>query len=54
MIRAGDVISDYLGIGGHLLLSGQDVGFWDDGLSGFLYHPYFGQFLRAKVLAESY
>jgi uncharacterized repeat protein (TIGR01451 family) len=53
MIRAGDVISDYLGIGGNLLISGQDVGFWDDGLSGFLYHPYVGQFLRAKVLADN-
>ena len=32
-INADRVISDFLGAGGHLLLSGQDVGFYDDYLS---------------------
>ena len=52
MIHAGDVISDYIGLGGNLLLSGQDIGYWDDGRSGILYHPYFRQFLKATVLAD--
>ncbi|HET7088853.1 MAG TPA: S8 family serine peptidase [Anaerolineae bacterium] len=32
-IGAGDAISSYLSAGGSLLLSGQDVGFWDGGLA---------------------
>ena len=52
MIHAGDVISDYMGIGGNVFLSGQDIGFWDNGLSGILYHPYYRQFLKAEVLAD--
>jgi uncharacterized repeat protein (TIGR01451 family) len=52
LIGAGDTISDYLGIGGNLFLTGQDVGFWDDGLSGITWHPYYGQFLKAKVMAD--
>ncbi len=52
LIGAGDVISDYLGLGGNLLLSGQDVGFWDDGLSGLTWHPYYQKFLKAQIVAD--
>jgi uncharacterized repeat protein (TIGR01451 family) len=52
MIGAGDVISDYLSMGGNLFLTGQDVGFWDDGLSGRSWHEYYGRFLKAKALDD--
>jgi uncharacterized repeat protein (TIGR01451 family) len=37
-INADRVISDFLGAGGHLLLSGQDVGFYDDFWSSATYY----------------
>ncbi|MGD2207523.1 MAG: S8 family serine peptidase, partial [Anaerolineae bacterium] len=52
LIGAGDTISDYLGLGGNLLLTGQDVGYWDGGLSGFGWHEYYGQFLKAEAVAD--
>jgi hypothetical protein len=52
LIGAGDVISTYLSSGGNLLLTGQDVGYWDDGLGGFTWHEYFGRFLQAEALAD--
>ncbi|MGQ9815393.1 MAG: S8 family serine peptidase, partial [Candidatus Roseilinea sp.] len=48
-IGAGDVISRYLASGRNLLLSGQDVAFYDGG--GFLFHPYFNR-LNAYYLAD--
>jgi uncharacterized repeat protein (TIGR01451 family) len=53
MIGAGDVISDYLSMGGSLFLSGQDVGFWDDGLSGVTWHEYYGRFLKATAVEDN-
>ncbi len=52
LIGAGDVISSYLSIGGNLLLTGQDVGFWDDGLSGLYWHPYYEHWLKAKAISD--
>ena len=52
LIGAGDTISNYLGIGGNLLLTGQDIGYWDDGLSGFTWHEYYRRFLKAKALVD--
>ena len=52
-IGAGNVISDYLRAGGDLILSGQDVGFWDGGMSGFLYASYYRDMLKARVVADS-
>ncbi|RPI53621.1 MAG: hypothetical protein EHM56_07070, partial [Chloroflexi bacterium] len=49
VIGAGDTISNYLGAGGNLLLTGQDVGFWDSGMSGFIWHEYFGRLLQAGL-----
>jgi uncharacterized repeat protein (TIGR01451 family) len=49
-INAGGVISDYLGAGGHLLLSGQDVGYYD----GYLYyHEYYHTLLMAELSADT-
>jgi uncharacterized repeat protein (TIGR01451 family) len=52
LIGAGDVISDYLSLGGRLFLSGQDVGLWDGGLTARSWHPYYHRFLKATALAD--
>jgi uncharacterized repeat protein (TIGR01451 family) len=52
LIGAGDVISGYLSAGGGLLLTGQDVGFWDDGLSSVFWHPYYRRYLKTTTLAD--
>jgi uncharacterized repeat protein (TIGR01451 family) len=52
LIGAGDTISNYLGLGGNLFVTGQDVGYWDDGLNGLYYHPYYGQWLKAQAIAD--
>jgi len=52
LIGAGDVISDYLHGGGSLFLSGQDVGYWDGGLSGMFWHPYLRDLLKARAVAD--
>ncbi len=49
-IDAGDVISEYLSASGSLLISGQDVGFWDSGASGFVWSPYYRERLKARFL----
>ena len=53
LIGAGDAISSYLGLGGNLFVTGQDVGYWDDGLNGLYYHPYYGQRLKAQAVADN-
>ncbi|MGC9332557.1 MAG: S8 family serine peptidase, partial [Anaerolineae bacterium] len=53
LIGAGDVISDYLSVGGRLLLTGQDVGYWDGGLSGITWHPYYTRYLEALALSDN-
>ncbi len=52
LIGAGDTISNYLSLGGHLFLTGQDVGYWDDGLSGLTYHEYYHRFLKVRALED--
>jgi hypothetical protein len=49
IIGAGYVLSDFLGTGGRLLLSGQDVGFYDD---GWYYEPYYHSALMAQMVAD--
>ncbi len=51
-IQAGAVISDYLTAGGNLLISGQNVGFWDSGANGYIWAPYYTEKLRAVFLAH--
>ena len=53
LIGAGDTISNYLSIEGKLFLSGQDVGFWDGGLSSYTWHPYYNRLLKAKAVADN-
>ncbi|MEJ2211991.1 MAG: carboxypeptidase regulatory-like domain-containing protein, partial [Anaerolineae bacterium] len=52
LIGAGDTISYYLGLGGNLLLTGQDVGFWESGRSGFVWHEYYGKLLQAELVSD--
>lgn len=49
-INAGWVISDYLGAGGRLLLSGQDVGYYDDLI---YYEPYYYSELMSAETADT-
>jgi uncharacterized repeat protein (TIGR01451 family) len=51
LIGAGDVISNYLASGGNLLLTGQDIGYWDGGLD-FVYAEYYTRFLHARAAAD--
>ncbi len=52
LVGAGTVLSDYLGYGGNLLLSGQDVGFWDGG--GVLhYEKYYFDLLHTYFRADN-
>jgi uncharacterized repeat protein (TIGR01451 family) len=53
LIGAGDTISNYLSMEGNLLLTGQDVGFWDGGLSFYTWHEYYGKFLKAEAVADN-
>ncbi len=52
LIGAGDTISNYLGTGGSLLLTGQDVGFWESGMSGLIWHEYYGSLLQAELVSD--
>jgi uncharacterized repeat protein (TIGR01451 family) len=53
LIGAGRVISEYLGVGGSLLLTGQDIGYWDGGLSGVTWHPYYARYLKAVPVSDN-
>jgi len=50
VVGAGHVISDLLGTGGRLMLSGQDVGFFDD---WWYYEPYYHSKLMAELVADA-
>jgi len=50
VIGAGYAVADYLKAGGHLLLSGQDVGFYDD---WWTYEPYYHSMLMAELVADA-
>lgn len=47
LIGAQDAIITYLSAGGHLFLSGQDVGFLDAGM------PYYERYLKSRLVADS-
>jgi uncharacterized repeat protein (TIGR01451 family) len=52
LVRAGNVITDYLGNGGNLLLSGQDVAYWDGGgIRGL--ERYYTHFLHSVYRADN-
>ncbi len=50
-LGAGDVLTTYLGSGGSLFLSGQDVAYYDD-FYPFIYAPYFGAYLKARFVSD--
>ena len=51
-IGAGDVITRYLESGGRLILSGQDVGFWDGGGSGSSWSSYYRDYLKTRFVDD--
>ena len=54
LVRAGEVLTDYLAAGGKLLLSGQDVGYFDSGASlGITPQDYLRERLSVQLLADS-
>lgn len=52
-IGADRGLTFFLRQGKHLLLSGQDVAFWDDGGNGFLYTPYLREMLGTRYVRDS-
>jgi uncharacterized repeat protein (TIGR01451 family) len=51
-IGAGEAVGEYLESGGRLLLTGQDVGFWDGGGSGYGWSPYFRRTLKVRFVDD--
>jgi uncharacterized repeat protein (TIGR01451 family) len=49
---ADAAIKQYLDQGGRLLISGQDVAYWDGGGSTTSYAPYFFDYLHARFVAD--
>jgi len=52
-IGASEAITSHLESGGSLILSGQDVGFWDGGGSGLTLANYFQNYLYARFIADN-
>lgn len=52
-IGAQDAITGFLSARGRLLLSGQDVGFWDGGGALGYWHPYYRDYLKANFVADN-
>ena len=51
-IGAQSTITGYLSAGGRLFLSGQDVGFWDDGGTLFHWSAYYRDYLKACYVSD--
>jgi uncharacterized repeat protein (TIGR01451 family) len=51
-IGATGTITNYLEAGGRLLISGQDVGYWDGGGSQNYFAPYYRDYLRAIYVRD--
>lgn len=52
LVGAGDIVSGYLASGGNLVLSGQDIGYWDGGLSLVTGHAYLDRILKVEAVAD--
>jgi uncharacterized repeat protein (TIGR01451 family) len=52
IIGAQEAITGYLSAGGQMLLTGQDVGFWDGGGSFFDWSPYYREYLKARYVGD--
>ncbi len=46
------VITQYLSSGGDLVLTGQDIAFWDGGGTPFFYSPYLSQYLKTVYIKD--
>ncbi|MBN1933826.1 MAG: S8 family serine peptidase [Anaerolineae bacterium] len=53
LIGASKTITTYLSAGGRLLLSGQDVAFWDGGGSGMIWASYLHNYLKTDFIADT-
>jgi len=54
LVGASSAITTYLNLGGNLLLTGQDVAYWDDsGNPNTVREPYFRPYLKARYLADN-
>ena len=51
-VGAGDAITTFLTRTHSLMISGQDVAFWDGGGSGFLYEPYLYDSLKTRYVQD--
>ena len=49
-VQADDAVSSYLESGGNLLLSGQDVAYWD---TNVIFAPYYGRFFHASLKQDN-
>jgi len=52
-IGADRALALFLRRGGRLMVSGQDVAFWDDGGNGFFYAPYLRELLGTRYVRDS-
>lgn len=52
LIGASSVITRYLEAGGRLLLTGQDIGYWDGGGSRDFFAAYYRDYLRAQYVQD--
>ncbi len=52
IITAGDTLADYLSTGGNLLLSGQDIAFWDGG-GNLRFYPYYTDMLYSLFRSDN-
>jgi len=52
-VGAGAAVGAFLEAGGRLLLSGQDVGFWDGGGTGREWSPYYQDYLRVRLVTDN-
>ena len=51
-IGAASAVAEYLSAGGRMLLTGQDVGYWDGGGSFFYTSPYYKDYLKARYVDD--
>ena len=52
-IGAQDTITGYLSAGGRLLLTGQDVGFWDGGGAIDYWNPYYQDYFKTRYVSDN-
>ena len=53
LIGASSAITRYLSGGGNIILTGQDVAFWDSGASGQLYASYLRNYLKTGFVQDN-